>query len=84
MTDYQTGYNMAKNLQSKLASSDTLRVYDINPDSVKRFVDETSSSGTGAAVKDASTAREAAEDSVRRYILCSLHSLNDEFVLSMI
>jgi 3-hydroxyisobutyrate dehydrogenase len=56
---------MAKNLQSKLSSSDTLRVFDINSDSVKRFTDETSSLGTGASVKAASSARDAAEDSVR-------------------
>jgi ornithine cyclodeaminase/alanine dehydrogenase-like protein (mu-crystallin family) len=55
---------MAKNLQSKLPPSDTLRVYDINPDSVKRFTEEVSLQGTGAAVKSASSAREAAEDSV--------------------
>lgn len=58
------GYNMAKNLQAKLPSSDTLRVYDINPDSTKRFTDEVSSLGTGAAVTSAASAREAAEDSV--------------------
>lgn len=59
----QMGYNMAKNLQSKLTPSDTLRVFDINAESVKRFKEETSSTGTGAAVQAASSAREAAEGS---------------------
>lgn len=81
---------MAKNLQAKLPSSDTLRVYDINPDSTRRFTDEISSLGTGAAVKSASSAREAAEDSVCATILSfqdlcvTPHYLCDEFVLSMI
>lgn len=55
---------MAKTLQSKLPSSDTIRVFDINADSVKKFVEETSSAGTGAAVKAASNVLEASEDSV--------------------
>ena len=58
------GYNMAKNLQAKLSSSDTLRVYDINPESTERFVQEVKSSSSGAAVEGAATVREAAEDSV--------------------
>lgn len=57
------GYNMAKNLQAKLPSSDTFRVYDINPDSIKRFTDELLPLSSGAQVRSASSVREAAEDS---------------------
>lgn len=57
------GYNMARNLQAKLPSSDTLRIYDINPDSIERFANETKALGSGAAVRIAATVREAAEDS---------------------
>jgi hypothetical protein len=59
---------MAKNQQANLPASDTLRVFDINKDSVNRFIDETSL-GTGAVVKSASSVREAAEDSVCSYII---------------
>lgn len=59
-----TGYNMARNLQAKLPSSDTLRIYDINQESLTRFADETKALSRGAAVQIASTVREAAEDSV--------------------
>lgn len=60
----QSGYNMARNLQAKLPSTDTIRVYDINAESVERFVQDTKSLSSGAAVKTASCVREAAEDSV--------------------
>ncbi|KAL2075927.1 hypothetical protein VTL71DRAFT_870 [Oculimacula yallundae] len=59
----QMGYNMARNLQAKLPSSDTIRVYDVNPESVDRFANDTKVLGSGAIVKTAETAREAAEDS---------------------
>jgi ornithine cyclodeaminase/alanine dehydrogenase-like protein (mu-crystallin family) len=55
---------MARNLQAKLPSTDTLRVYDINPDSIQRFANETKALSGGAAVEVASNVREAAEDSV--------------------
>jgi 3-hydroxyisobutyrate dehydrogenase len=55
---------MARNLQTKLPSSDTLRVYDINLDSMERFANETKALGSGAAVQVVETVREAAEDSV--------------------
>jgi hypothetical protein len=88
--DLDIGYNMARNLQAKLPSSDTIRVYDINPDSVKRFAQETKALSSGAAVEVASSVREAAEDSVGPpYFNCCVYSpavlpLCDEFVLSMI
>lgn len=56
---------MARNLQAKLPASDTLRIYDINSESVKKFAQETKGLGNGAAVTVASTVRDAAEDSVR-------------------
>ncbi|KAN0096338.1 3-hydroxyisobutyrate dehydrogenase-like protein [Hyaloscypha variabilis] len=59
----QMGYNMARNLQAKLPSSDTLRVFDINAKSIERFANETKALGSGAAVKVAANARDAAEDS---------------------
>lgn len=58
------GYNMARNLQAKLPSSDTLRVYDVNTESVARFVNDTKALSTGAKVQTAANVREAAEDSV--------------------
>ena len=61
---YTTGYNMARNLQSKLPSSDILLIQDINTDATKRFVEEAKSQPGGAAVKVASNVREASENSV--------------------
>ena len=59
------GYNMAKNLQSKLPNTDTLRIYDINEQAIKRFVEETNaSSGGGAAVEVASSIKETSQSSV--------------------
>lgn len=54
---------MARNLQAKLPSSDTLRVFDINAKSIERFANETKALRSGAAVKVAANARDAAEDS---------------------
>lgn len=59
------GYNMARNLQAKLPSSDTMKVYDINPKMVERFTNDTKALTSGAAVEAASNVRDAAEDSVR-------------------
>lgn len=59
---------MAINLQSKLPSSDTIRIYDINTDSVTRFAAEVKSS-SGANVEIAATAAEAAENAVSLYFL---------------
>jgi ornithine cyclodeaminase/alanine dehydrogenase-like protein (mu-crystallin family) len=55
---------MAKNLQAKLPSTDTIRVYDINTQSVEKFTNDTKALGKGAAVEAASCVREAAENSV--------------------
>jgi 3-hydroxyisobutyrate dehydrogenase len=55
---------MARNLQAKLPSSDTVRVFDINAESTQKFAEETKALGSGAAVTIAASVREAAEDSV--------------------
>jgi len=59
----QMGFNMARNLQAKLPSTDTLRVYDINEESVKRFTNETKALSSGAQVEAAAGVREASENS---------------------
>jgi hypothetical protein len=59
-----TGFNMAKNLQSKLPSSDTLLIQDINVEAAQRFLEETRLQATGAEVKIALDVREASENSV--------------------
>jgi hypothetical protein len=58
------GYNMARNLQSKLPSSDTLLIQDINVDATKRFMEEAKATSTGAIVRIANDARDASENSV--------------------
>jgi hypothetical protein len=55
---------MAKNLQLKLPSSDTLLIQDINTDATKRFIEEVKSRSGGATVKVAGDVREASENSV--------------------
>ncbi|OTA93729.1 hypothetical protein M434DRAFT_287805 [Hypoxylon sp. CO27-5] len=59
----QMGYQMAKNLQSKLPPGDSVRLFDINNDAVKRLAEEmrTSQAG-GAAVEVARSANDAAKD----------------------
>jgi 3-hydroxyisobutyrate/3-hydroxypropionate dehydrogenase len=54
---------MARNLQSKLPASDSLRIYDINAQAIERFVNEAKAS-SGASVQVADTVRDAAENSV--------------------
>jgi hypothetical protein len=63
-TNRNAGYNMARNLQAKLPPSDTLRVFDINAESIQKFANETKALGSGADVAIAANARDAAEDSV--------------------
>ncbi|KAB8298099.1 hypothetical protein EYC80_001861 [Monilinia laxa] len=59
----QMGYNMARNLQAKLPSSDTIHIFDINAEAVEKFTKDTKALGSGAAVEAASSVREAAENS---------------------
>ncbi|RDW69340.1 hypothetical protein BP6252_08360 [Coleophoma cylindrospora] len=58
----QMGFNMAKNLQKKLPSTDTIRIYDINTAAIQKFVDETKATGSGAAVEVAGSIRDASEN----------------------
>lgn len=60
----QMGYQMAKNLQSKLPPRDSVRIYDINKDAVRRLADEMKTSQAGGAVVEvAESVNEAAKDS---------------------
>ncbi|KAI0834104.1 putative 3-hydroxyisobutyrate dehydrogenase G6G8.5 [Hypoxylon sp. FL0890] len=59
----QMGYQMAKNLQSKLPPSDSVRLFDINNDAVKRLAEEMRTShADGAAVEVARNVNDAAKD----------------------
>ncbi|KAI0523646.1 NAD binding domain of 6-phosphogluconate dehydrogenase-domain-containing protein [Xylaria bambusicola] len=59
----QMGYQMAKNLQSKLSPSDSVRLFDINKDAMHRLAEDmrTSQSG-GAVVELADNVADAAKD----------------------
>jgi len=54
---------MARNLQAKLPSTDTIKVYDINTQTTERFVNETKALGSGAVVEVSSSVRDSAENS---------------------
>ncbi|TLS27738.1 hypothetical protein PpBr36_01202 [Pyricularia pennisetigena] len=60
----QMGYQMAKNLQSKLSPTDTVRLYDINRDAMQRLAGEMKTSSrtetTGGAVVELAESGEAA------------------------
>lgn len=61
----QMGYQMAKNLQSKLPSSDTVAIFDINSEAMKSLEADTKNAATGGAVVElAASAFEAAKDAV--------------------
>lgn len=70
---------MAKNLQSKLPSSDSFLVHDVNSEILERFAGEASS--TGAQVKIAEDVREAAENSVGVHLSFCLPSYAPIFIL---
>ncbi|KGQ09116.1 hypothetical protein BBAD15_g5559 [Beauveria bassiana D1-5] len=61
----QMGYQMAKNLQSKLQPSDKVSLYDINSDAMKRLQAEMKAASTGAAVELAASALDASKEAVR-------------------
>ena len=64
---------MAKNLRTKIPSSDTLVVHDRNEDATARFVQEMGNTGSGVEV--APSVRGVAEKAVRLTPLsCPLHS----------
>ncbi|KAK7429888.1 hypothetical protein QQZ08_003510 [Neonectria magnoliae] len=58
----QMGYQMAKNLQSKLSSSDKVAIFDINAQAVKGLETEMKAATGGAAVEVAASAFEASRD----------------------
>lgn len=58
---------MARNLQAKLPTSDTMKVYDINPEMVERFANDTKALTSGASVEAVSSVKDAAEHSVSCY-----------------
>lgn len=58
----QMGYQMAKNLQSKLSIRDKITVFDINEDAVERFASDIKDSKPGGAtISIASSSSEAAK-----------------------
>ncbi|KAI8962305.1 putative 3-hydroxyisobutyrate dehydrogenase G6G8.5 [Daldinia sp. FL1419] len=60
----QMGYQMAKNLQAKLPPSDSVKLFDINSEAVKRLAEDMRTSQTGgAAVELASNVNDAAKES---------------------
>jgi len=67
----QMGFQMARNLQSKLSPSDTVRLYDLNKEAMERLAQEMrAQKAGGAAVQLADTAADAAKEAV-----CFLFSL---------
>lgn len=56
---------MAKNLQSKLSSTDKVSIFDINGPAMKSLEREMKAAGTGAQVEVAASAFEASKDAVR-------------------
>ncbi|KPM45373.1 hypothetical protein AK830_g1151 [Neonectria ditissima] len=58
----QMGYQMAKNLQSKLSSSDKVAIFDINAEAVKGLETEMKAATGGAAVEVAASAFDASKD----------------------
>ncbi|KAI0013015.1 putative 3-hydroxyisobutyrate dehydrogenase G6G8.5 [Xylariaceae sp. FL0662B] len=60
----QMGFQMAKNLQSKLSPSDSIRLFDVNHDAMRRLAEEMRifSAGGGAVAELARDAQDAAQD----------------------
>ncbi|KXJ95137.1 putative 3-hydroxyisobutyrate dehydrogenase G6G8.5 [Microdochium bolleyi] len=59
----QMGYQMAKNLQAKLPSTDSIRIYDINKAAAEKLVGEMRASSPGGAVVEiADSVNQAARD----------------------
>lgn len=58
---------MAKNLQSKLRTTDTVSVFDINTDIVKKFETELKAGASGASVLAVPSAFDAAKHAVSHH-----------------
>jgi len=56
------GYQMARNLQSKLQPSDKISIFDVNPESMKGLETEMKGVATGAKVELAASAFDASKD----------------------
>lgn len=55
---------MAKNLQSKLKSSDKISIFDINTEAVQALETDMKTASSGAAVEIAASAFDASKDAV--------------------
>lgn len=71
------GYQMARNLQSKLQPTDKISIFDVNPESMKGLETEMKAVANGAKVELAASAFDASKDAVR-FISSIPQSLNDE------
>lgn len=71
------GYQMARNLQSKLSPSDSIRLFDINTASAERLAKEMHAQTGGAGASISSSVQEAAQDAVS--LVSSLPSQHNEF-----
>merc|ERR1712000_161115 len=58
----QMGYQMAKNLQSKLQPGDRISIFDVNPQSMQGLEAEMKAASQGAAVELAAGAFDASKD----------------------
>ncbi|KAI6778482.1 3-hydroxyisobutyrate dehydrogenase-like protein [Emericellopsis cladophorae] len=58
----QMGYQMAKNLQSKLQPGDRISIFDVNPQSMQGLEAEMKAASQGAAVELAASAFDASKD----------------------
>lgn len=59
------GYQMAKNLQSKLSPADSVRLFDINKDAMYKLAEDMRASQAGGAVVElAENVAEAAKEAV--------------------
>src|SRR5689334_15952586 len=56
------GYQMARNLQSKLSPSDSIRLFDINTASTKRLAKEMHAQTGGAVASVSSSVQDVAQD----------------------
>jgi hypothetical protein len=58
------GYQMAKNLQSKLGSKDRVWIFDINKEAMQNLAKEMQVSSSGASVELAESAADASKEAV--------------------
>lgn len=69
----QMGFQMARNLQSKLSPSDTVRLYDINREAAEKLAQAMRAQPAGgAAVRLAESAADAVKEAVRDILFFSV------------